>query len=674
MDGRPPRSNPGKSGPFLSIRVSLFLAFAVLVLAGGGISALIGWSITSEAVVGEAQRRVEQDLQSAWALYDHARERVSHAVQTVALLRRTQEALQGQGTHREDLTRRLEAIRKRNGLDFLTLADREGRVVIRTRPPYQSGDRLEPDPVRDLARRTGNAGGTVRLQASALAMEGEDLAAQAAIEVRPTAMASSGGPERVGDGLVIEVAETVLDEGGGYLGMVVGGILWNRNHLLLDGIRETLFRNEFFQGSPVGTVTLFLGDVRVVTNVRDEAGGSAVGTRLSKAVKEVVLDQGQPFRDRAFVVKDWYLTAYDPIRDPNGEVIGILYVGLLESRFLAYRTRLIQGFLILTGIGVLASLLFGLGAAWWLSRPLRNLTETARRMADLDLSVRAGNGGPFQELQVLNRTFNRMAENLDQASRDLQRANGELQRANEDLSRLNHNYMDMLEFVTHELKSPLASCLFGVGSLKDGLVGQPSPEQRRVLETIERNLEYLNEMILNYLNLSRIEKDQLRFSPKALRFRAEVLDPALEQVSRQIYVAGIYTLVDVPEDLVVEGDRDLLRIVMDNLLSNAVKYGRPNSTLRVLYEPGPDGAHRFCVHNEGMGFRPEEGRRLFQKFSRLDVAELRAKRGTGLGLFITQQIVQRHGGRIWAESEFGRDARFWFELPARVPGPPGETP
>lgn len=673
MDEMPPRPRPETSGPFLSIRVSLFLAFAVLVLAGGGISGLIGWSITSEAVVGEAQRRVEQDLQSAWALYDHARERVSHAVQTVALLRRTQEALGGETGHREDLQRRLEAIRERNGLDFLTLADREGRVVIRTRPPYRAGDLLGPDPVRDLARRSGSASGTVRLPAADLRAEGEDLAVRATIEVRPTPMAASGGPERVEDGLVLEVAETVLDDGGRPLGMVVGGLLWNRNHPLLDGIRDTLFRNEFFQGRPVGTVTLFLGDVRVVTNVRDQAGGSAVGTRLSQAVGDVVLGQGQPFRDRAFVVKDWYLTAYDPIRDPNGEVVGILYVGLLEARFLAYRTRLIQGFLILTGIGVLASLLFGLGAAWWLSRPIRGLTEAARRMADLDLSVRAGDGGPFRDLQVLNRTFNRMAENLGQASRDLQQANQDLQRANEELSRLNHNYMDMLEFVTHELKSPLASCLFGVGSLKDGLVGQPSPEQRRVLETIERNLEYLNEMILNYLNLSRIEKDQLRFSPKSLRFRAEVLDPALEQVSRQVYVAGIYVLVDVPEDLMVEGDRDLLRIVMDNLLSNAVKYGRPNSTLRVHYEPGPGGAHRFCVHNEGVGFRPEEGRRLFQKFSRLDVAELRSKRGTGLGLFITQQIVQRHGGRIWAESDFGRDARFWFELPAQVPGPIGET-
>jgi len=673
VEGSPPRSNPVQSGPFLSIRVSLFLAFAVLVLVGGGISALIGWSITSEAVVGEAQRRVEQDLQSAWALYDHARERVSHAVQTVALLRRTQEALGGETVHREDLARRLEAIRQRNGLDFLTLVDRDGRTVIRTRPPYRTGDLLESDPVRDLARRTGSAQGTVRLQATALRAEGEDLATRAAIEVRPTAMASPGGPERVEDGLVLEVAETVLDDGGRPLGMVVGGLLWNRNHPLLDFIRDTLFRNEFFEGRPVGTVTLFLGDVRVATNVRDEAGGSAVGTRLSQAVRDVVLDQGQPFRDRAFVVKDWYLTAYDPIRDPNGEVIGILYVGLLESRFLSYRTRLIQGFLILTGIGMVASLLFGLGAAWWLSRPIRNLTEAARRMAELDLSVRAGDGGPFRELQVLNRTFNRMAANLDQASRDLQRANGDLQRANEELSRLNHNYMDMLEFVTHELKSPLASCLFGVGSLKDGLVGQPSPEQRRVLETVERNLEYLNEMILNYLNLSRIEKGQMRFSPKEIRFRAEVLDPALEQVSRQVYVAGIYTVVEVPEDLVVEGDRDLLRIVMDNLLSNAVKYGRPNSTLRILHEPGPDGAHRFCVHNEGMGFRPEEGRRLFQKFSRLDVAELRAKRGTGLGLFITQQIIQRHGGRIWAESTFGQDARFWFELPARVPMQSGEA-
>jgi signal transduction histidine kinase len=184
-----------------------------------------------------------------------------------------------------------------------------------------------------------------------------------------------------------------------------------------------------------------------------------------------------------------------------------------------------------------------------------------------------------------------------------------------------------------------------------------------VLDAVERNLEYLNEMILNYLNLSRIEKNELRFEPRSLSFRKEVLDPTMEQVSRQVYATGMFVAIDVPEDVMVKGDRDLLRIVMDNLLSNAVKYGRHYSTIRVWHEELPSGVQRFRVQNEGRGFRPADIEKLFRKFSRLDVAELRAKRGTGLGLFITRQIIERHGGQIRAETRENQWAMFVFDLP-----------
>lgn len=652
--------------PRLSIRWTVFGAFALMVLAGGTVSVGLGYSLTSDAVIGEAQRRVEQDLHSAWALYDQRVENVRHVARFVSILRRTQDVLSGIANtdEIEDLRGRLEEIRRRGGMDMLTLVGNDGRVVMRTRPPYGSGDVLWLDPVRRDAVIGGSSAGTVLLPRAALAAEGEDLAERAVIDVRPTPMASSAVERRQSDGLVIEAAETVLDDAGQSLGLVVGGMLLNRNWAIPDAIRDTVFRNEFHEGRPMGTATIFLDDVRVATNVLDEDGSRAIGTRVSTAVEEVVLGQGQPYRDRAFVVNDWYLASYDPLRDPDGRVVGILYVGILEAKYLGYRTRLIQSFVAMTVVGMILALLVALAIAWWLSRPIRRLTDAARRMAALDLNARVEtHGGVFRDIQTLNHTFNQMADNLDRESEALVRANTALQVSNADLKQLNQNYMDMLEFVTHELKSPLASCLFGVGSLKEGLIGVPNDEQRRVLDAVERNLEYLNEMILNYLNLSRIEKDQLRFEPRDLAFRAEVLDPMLEQVARQVYAAGMFVAVDVPDEVRVHADRDLLRIVMDNLLSNAIKYGRPNSTIRVWHEEMPGGVQRFRVQNEGRGFKPDDCEKLFRKFSRLDVAELRAKRGTGLGLFITRQIIERHGGRIWAESSENHWARFGFDLP-----------
>ncbi len=666
MRGVPDIDRGGSRRPRLSIRWTIFGAFALMVLAGGTASVVLGYTLTSDAVIGEAQRRVEQDLHSAWALYDHHVENVQHTARFVSILRRTRDVLAGEanGAEVEDLRKRLEAIRQRAGLDWLTLVGPDGRAAMRTRPPYAAGDILWMDPVRRDAVLTGSAAGTVRMPGPALAIEGDDLARQAEIDVRPTPMASATVDRKLADGLVIEAAEAVLDDLGQPLGHVVGGVLLNRDRAIPDAIRDTVFLNELHEGRPLGTATIFLDDVRIATNVLDEDGTRAIGTRVSKAVEEVVLGKGMPYRDRAFVVNDWYLTAYDPLRDPDGHVVGILYVGILEAKFLGYRTRLIQSFVALTAAGMVVALLFALAMAWWLSRPLKRLIDAARRMAALDLNTRVEtHGGVFKDVHTLNHAFNQMADNLDRESEALVRANTALQASNGDLKQLNQNYMDMLEFVTHELKSPLASCLFGIGSLKEGLIGAPNAEQSRVLDAVERNLEYLNEMILNYLNLSRIEKNQMRFEPRVLCFRKEVLDPTLDQVSRQVYAAGMFVAVDVPEEVEVHGDRDLLRIVLDNLLSNAVKYGRPNSTIRVWHEQMPDGTHRFRIQNEGKGFKPEDGDKLFRKFSRLDVAELRAKRGTGLGLFITRQIVERHGGRIWAESRENQWARFSFDLP-----------
>jgi signal transduction histidine kinase len=113
----------------------------------------------------------------------------------------------------------------------------------------------------------------------------------------------------------------------------------------------------------------------------------------------------------------------------------------------------------------------------------------------------------------------------------------------------------------------------------------------------------------------------------------------------------------------VRGDRELLKIVADNLLSNAVKYGRHGSTLQVRATRGEGGWVRLEVRNEGRGIPATDLPRLFQKFSRMDVRELQAKKGTGLGLFITRQIVERHGGRIGAESRENEWTTFWVELP-----------
>jgi len=565
---------------------------------------------------------------------------------------------------------RLETLRTQYGLDVLTLLDPTGRVVVRTRPPYQDGDRpqLDADPVLRAVFAGRPASGTVIVPHHALEAEGRGLAEQAYLELVSTPMAEPSPRTRETSGMMLKAADPVLDDDGRLLGTVYGGVLLNRNHALTDSIRDTIFRQETFGGRPLGTVTLFQGDVRIATNVLTEAGERAIGTRVSEAVRAVTLGRGEAYHGRGFVVNDWYLSAYEPIRDPDGAVIGMLYVGELERKFLGYQSSLVRQLVGFTLGGTAVALLLGFAMASWLARPLRRLTNASRAVRGGDLSARsAPYEGPFRDLHTLNRVFNEMAGALARHEADLADANQRLSASNDDLTRLNQNYMDMLEFVTHELKSPLASVLFSIGGMKDGLMGPVSERQKLALDLMERNLEYQNEMILNYLNLSRIEKDELAFEPILLSLKDDVLEPALVQVRGQLNAAGMSVAADVPADVRAWGDPDLLRIVLDNLLSNAAKYGRPGSTVRVTCESQSEGRVTVRVWNEGQGISAADREKLFQKFSRLDVKELRAKRGTGLGLFITRVIVQRHGGRIWAESVPGDWAAFAFEVPVAAP-------
>ncbi len=119
---------------------------------------------------------------------------------------------------------------------------------------------------------------------------------------------------------------------------------------------------------------------------------------------------------------------------------------------------------------------------------------------------------------------------------------------------------------------------------------------------------------------------------------------------------------NIPPQLELEADRDLLRIVYDNLVANAIKYGKEGGKV-ALDAVEQDSLVTLSVSNEGAGIPADKLPRLFKKFSRLDIPAYRGKKGTGLGLYICNEIVEKHGGKITAESKEGEWVRFSFTLP-----------
>jgi two-component system NtrC family sensor kinase len=156
--------------------------------------------------------------------------------------------------------------------------------------------------------------------------------------------------------MLLKSAYPILDFNGELLGVLMGGVLLNRNYEIVDQIKNIVYKDAKFEGKDIGTATIFMGDLRISTNVLDKEGNRAVGTRAMKEVYGQVIEKGFPWTQRAFVVDAWYITAYEPIRDIEDKIVGMLYVGMLESKYAAIKERIIFLFLLFSMSGMLLAL------------------------------------------------------------------------------------------------------------------------------------------------------------------------------------------------------------------------------------------------------------------------------------------------------------------------------
>ena len=645
----------------LSFRTRLLLGFAAVGGITAMVSTLAGFSFISRTVMKEAKLRVEMDVGAAWSAYDDEKNRLQIVVGMSSQRESLRDPLLGRLSGA--LEAELDGLRRKYDLDFLTLVGRDGTVLARSRPPFARGDRVSGNPVVERALHGNASNGTVLLEAAQLRQEGEELAERAYIPLIYTERALPTDRQAEERGMVLMAAIPILDAREAVLGALYGGVLLNRKFSLVDRIRNLVFGEMTYRGKPVGTVTLFLGDVRVATNVMLDAGTRALGTRVSEEVYRRVLDGGQRFADRAFVVNDWYLSAYDPIRDPRGNTIGIIYVGLLEKKYLEYKTSLARQYL---GISFL-SLLLSVAVALYLSsgyrRPVLRLVQATRRLSTGDLEARVHVGPASLEMTELGDAFNSMAANLQRDRHELERTSAELELAYKQTAERNRAYLEMLGFVTHELKSPLASIVFAIGSLRERILGPLTDGQESILKAAANSADYLQNTIANYLDLSRIEEGELRLRPATVSFLDEVILPLVDRFSELAADRRMRIVTEVPADLGAVCDKDLIVSVFQNLLSNALRYGREGGLIRIRGSRSDPGSElRFSVWNEGPGFDPTAADRLFRKFSRLGELGDNTKTGTGLGLFVARNIVEKHGGSMSAASEPGEWAEFVFTL------------
>jgi len=346
----------------ISTKTKLGLFFLALACFIGVITSIIVNSIITSQIIFEAQERVKEHLSTARWVYESKIRDIDRTIRWTSIRHVLKQGIKEKNL--SPIRGELSGLMVEEGLDFLILVDRKGTVIFRFHNPQVSGDSLIQDPFIKKGLEKKGISGTQILSREELLKEGEVLAQKATLRLIPTPKAKPIEKVEETSGMVLKSAHPVIDFNGKVLGVLTGGVLLNRNYEIVDRIKNIVFKDAKYKGKEIGTATIFLGDLRISTNVMDKEGNRAVGTRAMKEVQEQVLEKGLPWIHRAFVVDDWYITAYEPIRDIQEKIVGILYVGLLESKYAVMKERLTLLFFLFSMSGMLIALAVSFLLSW----------------------------------------------------------------------------------------------------------------------------------------------------------------------------------------------------------------------------------------------------------------------------------------------------------------------
>jgi two-component system NtrC family sensor kinase len=499
------------------------------------------------------------------------------------------------------------------------------------------------------------------------------LAERALTPLIATANAQPDQRQMEDRGLMVHSAAAIRDADGHLLGVLEGGVLLNKNLAFIDRLNDIVYPAGALPVGSAGTATLFLGDVRVATNVRLFEGGRAIGTRVSAAVHAAVLDEGRTWLDRAFVVNDWYVSAYEPLLDSHEQRIGMLYVGFLDGPFAQARQ---QTFAIVVGLFALAMGVAAIFAVIWarrVFRPIERMHTTMHAIERGDADARVGEVETEDELGVVAAHFDQLLDRLQAQAESLKRwgdsldakvaeRTAELEQAVADLraaqSQLVMNEKmaaigQLTAGVAHEINNPIAVIQGNLDVLRDilGPAAAPvAPEIRLIHEQVHR----IRLIVTKLLQFARPQDYVGYLEPVA---PAPLIQDSLVLVGHLLKKGNIAIEQHFDSTRNVLCNRNELQQVLINLMVNAIQ-AMPDGGVLTLAAEDWDEADmpiglRLAVTDSGPGISDEDRERLFKPFFTAGKPG-----GTGLGLWVSQSLVERYGGKITVDSAPARGTRF----------------
>ncbi|UCF60041.1 MAG: cache domain-containing protein [Anaerolineaceae bacterium] len=644
----------GDEGRFrfrIPIATKLILSFLLIITLISAVFVVVGIRLIGDRIVAEAQEKVRYDLNAAREIYLNKLGHIDNVVRFSAdRFFLINSLLSGNiGLATDELTK----IKNREGLDILTVTDASGKVLLRTNNvDYFQDDQSDDELVSAVLFQGEPVSATSIVPDHELSRESPVLAEMACCEVIDTPLARVRDETEITDGMMLKAAAPVFDYENNLIGVLYGGVLLNKNFEIVDKIKQTVFEDVIYDERDLGTATIFQDDVRISTNVRNTDGSRAIGTRVSEEVFIQVVKEGKPWTGRAYVVNDWYITAYEPIRNINNEIIGILYVGELEQKYVDIQRQTVLAFLAITLLGALAAMSLAYVISRRISIPIRELASASREIEQGNLDAEVEIVGS-DELGELAETFNAMASALKERDKQLMEFTQSKIMESERLALIGQ----IAANVAHELNNPLQGIVTYSHLLLEKMPSENSA--RESLNKIVIQANRCRDIIRGLLDFSRQRKPD-----KTICDINSVLDECVALIENQALFHNIEITKQFEEDLpMVVVDPSQMQQVFMNMIINAAEAMEDSGYLELVTRFVPDEELiAIEITDSGQGISEENVEKLFDPF----FTTKEVGHGTGLGLAISYGIIKEHEGTISVDTELGHGTTFLIQLPMKT--------
>lgn len=662
--------SPNASVRYRLLAMALLPMLVILPLLLG--ISIYRWNVRFDAVLTS---KVHDDLTIARQYLGRIFENTEDYLVSSVNSARFQSIVQARGYERGAMSDYLREIAQARGFDFLYIIADDGAVIA---SEYQMAAAPRWNwPVISSALEGRSRTAIDVFQSMELAAISADLPTRAQIDIVTTPGSAPTTRTLETRGLVLQSA-TPVSLPNARKAALVGGMLLNQNLAFVDTINDLIFSGAGLPEGSRGTVTLFLDDVRISTNVRMFEGQRAIGTRVSAEVRDAVLDRGQTWLDGAFVVNDWYISAYEPIRDSYDRRVGMLYAGYLRQPFTtAKRVTVLE---IALAFVVAVALTVPLFLTWAASifRPLERMTTTISKVEGGELGARTGPVDGRDEIEQVAVHLDRLLDQIHERDAELRQWNQELnQRVEERTNKLVHANQqleattkqlimseklaaigEITAGVAHEINNPIAVMQGNLEIIRD-MMGARADEAKTEFRLIDEQMHRVNEIVTRLLQFAKPQEyagftDQ--YDP------AVVVTDTLPLVKHLLNKTTISVETDYHASRLISMNRTELQQVLVNLLVNAIHATSGGGRLTIRTFDRSEGRRRgvvIDVTDTGGGMTPDVVQRIFDPFF-----TTKRREGTGLGLSISQMLVTRQGGKISVESEPGKGTTFTVWLPA----------